>query len=124
MFGSILMGANEPQTSITSASQYDHQILVFCWYSDTPMESQSREIRCYSVYIEPTGKTVSSSMNINRFLPWLSLIIVLLMIGLGITQYLAGGTMDGGYWAILIVLLTGISGALSIRKSNAQTAKL
>jgi len=59
MFGSILMGTNEPQTSITFASQYDHQILVFCWYSDTPMESQSREIRCYGVYIEPTGKTVN-----------------------------------------------------------------
>lgn len=50
MFGSILMGRSELGVYITSALQYDRQPWVLCCCSDTPMESQSREIRCCGAY--------------------------------------------------------------------------
>ena len=60
------------------------------------------------------GEQFPSSININRPLLWLNLITVSFMISVGITPYLSGGTMDREYWAILIVLLNGILGVLSI----------
>ena len=54
-------------------------------------------------------------LNLNKFLLYLHIAFMILIIGYGINDYLSGKSLSGEYWAILIMFFAILPGALHIQ---------
>ena len=55
---------------------------------------------------------------LNRFLLYVNIGFIIILIGSGINDYLSGKSLSGGYWAMLVIFFGMLPGILHIQNKE------